>query len=355
MNKVLSIVAAMVLCSVAVSAAGTEAGVTVSNSASLSYSVGGATQPTVNTTVAATFVVDKKIDFSVVHDDDPKHVVTTPGAVEVERQFTLENTTNFAQDFTLSVTNLQSSESYDGKVDNKDVDNIQISIDNGQTWLGGIVTVTDLGIDAKLVIKVRSNIPVNNVNGDVMNIQLEATAVQKGTTTAEVVTGAGADGTISADRKDLVDVVLGEGASVATFANSQFDGKYSAWAGYRIEAPVLSLSKSSCVFKDLVSGVSANAKRIPGATITYLFDIENAGTVDASDINITDILPAELDAATVTAVKHNDGQSSCTCDGGVAGLGTDITPTISGQTVEIKSLTAESSKHNCVTLQVNIR
>lgn len=348
MNKFLSIAAAMVLCSVGVSAAGTTAGETVSNSASLSYSVGGATQPTVNTPQAATFVVDKKIDFSVVHNDDPKHVVTTPGAVEVERTFTLENTTNFVQDFTLSATNLV-GDAYDGETDNKNVDSIQISIDNGVTWaaVGADVTVSALAVDTSIVIKVRSSIPVTNVNGDVMNIQLEAKAVKSD--------GSDEEATAGVDNKDLMDTVLAEGADYVLTGNGEFDGKYSAWAGYRIEAPVLSLTKSSCVYEDLVSGVSANAKRIPGATITYLFDIENTGTVNASDINITDVLPAELDATTVTAVKHNDAQASCICDGGVAGLGADATSAVSGQTVEIKSLTAELSKHNCVTLQVKIK
>jgi uncharacterized repeat protein (TIGR01451 family) len=355
MNRLLSMVAILALSSMGAMAAGTAAGVTVSNTASLSYSVGGATQPTVDTTEAATFVVDKKIDFSVVHNDDPKVVVTTPGAVEVEREFTLKNTTNFVQDFTLSATNLDGAV-YVDNTDNKDVTNIQISIDDGVTWaaVGTDVTVSDLGIDATLVIKVRSNIPVTNVNGDVMNIQLEATAVKSGTTTAEVVTGAGDDGTISADRKDEIDVVLAEGAGYSLTGNTAFDGRYSAWAGYRIEAPVLTLTKSSCVYKDLVSGVSANAKRIPGATITYLLDIENTGSIDASDINITDDLPAELDGATVTAVKMNDNQDSCVCTGGVAGLGTDVT-VVAAQTVKINSLTAKQAKHNCVSLQVKIK
>jgi uncharacterized repeat protein (TIGR01451 family) len=349
MNKLLSMVTVLALSSVSVMAAGTEAGTTVSNSASLSYSVSGATQPTVTTDEAATFVVDKKIDFSVSHDDDPKHDITTPGAIEVERVFTLTNETNKVQSFSLDATNL-TGKTYDGKLDNKDVTNIEISIDDGNNWSAGPVTVSDLGIGDSKVIKVRVTIPDTNVDGDIMNIQLESTAV-KSDGTDEVSTG-NADGT---DRKDTEDTVLGEGADVATTGNTAFDGKYSAWAGYIINSPVLTLVKSSCVYKDLVSGVSANAKRIPGATITYLFDIENTGSIDASDINITDALPAELDAATVTAVKMNDNQASCSCKGGVAGDGSDATVIVNAQEVKINSLTAKTDKHNCVTLQVNIK
>ena len=355
MKKILSIVASLVLCSVVANAAGTAAGTTVSNSASLSYSVSGATQPTVSTTAAATFVVDKKIDFLVSHDDVPKHIITTPGATAVQRSFTLSNTTNKVQDFTVIATNLTGSEVYDTQTDNSDITNIQISIDAGTTWTSGTVTIANLGIDSTQTILVRGDIPSANVDTNVMNIQLEATAVQSGTTTAEVVTGAGADGTLSADRKDTEDTVLGEGADVTTFANVEFDGKYSAWAGYIINSPVLTLVKSSCVYKDLVSGVSANAKRIPGATITYLFDIKNTGSIDASDINITDALPAELDGGTVTAVKMNDTQDACTCTGGVAGAGSAATVVLNAQEVKINSLTATKAKHNCVTLQVNIK
>lgn len=349
--KKLSIVASVMLLGfINANAAGTAAGTTVSNSASLSYSVSGATQPTVSTAAAATFVVDKKIDFTVTHDDTPKHIITTPGATEVQRSFTLTNTTNKIQDFTLLATNL-SAKVYDSQTDNADVTDIQISIDGGTTWLTGSVTVDDLAVDGTQTVLVKANIPSTNVDGNVMNIQLEATAVQDGTTTAEVATG----GTGGVDRKDTEDVVLAEGAGVTDYDNVEFDGKYSAWAGYIINSPVLSLTKSSCVYEDLVSGVSANAKRIPGATITYLLDIENTGSIDASDINLTDVLPTELDGATVTAVKTNDNQASCTCTGGVAGAGTAATVVLSGQTVNINSLTTIKAKHNCVSLQVKIK
>ena len=348
MKKILSIVASMALCSVALNAAGTAAGTTVSNSATLSYTVDGATQPTVSTQNAATFVVDKKIDFSIVHDDSPKHLITTPGATDVRRSFTLENTTNKIQDFTLNAVNLTGGESYDSKADDSDVSDIEISIDDGDTWSSGSVTVDDLGVDATLTVLVRSNVPDTNVDGNVMNIQIEATAVKDGTTDPE-------EATSTADDKDAEDTVLAEGAGVTDFANSEFDGKYSAWGGYIINSPVLTLEKSSCVYKDLVSGVSADAKRIPSATITYLFDIENTGTINASDINITDTLPDELDASTVTAVKTNDNQSSCSCDGGVAGDGTDATSSLSGQELKITGLEVAKDKHNCVTIQVNIK
>jgi len=358
MRKLSVVASLMLLGFISANAAGTAAGTTVSNSASLSYSVGGATQPTVNTTAAATFVVDKKIDFSVVHNDDPKHVITTPGATEVERTFTLENTTNEVQDFTLVATNLV-DDIYDEKTDNSNVSDIKISFKKANgTWsafAGGTVTIPSVGIDGTVNIKVQSTVPNTNVDGNIMNIQLEATAVKSGTTDPEKVTGSGVEGTLSADRKDTMDVVLGEGAGVNTFANVQFDGKYSAWAGYIINSPVLSLTKSSCVYKDLVSGVSANAKRIPGATITYLLDIKNTGSTNASDINITDVLPAKLDGTTVTAVKTFDNQASCVCDGGVAGGGVAATSSVSTQTLTVSSLTAIKAKHNCVSFQVNIK
>jgi len=358
MKKIVVIASAMLFGFINAHAVGTAVGTTVSNTASLSYTVGGAVQPVVNTPAAATFVVDKKIDFQVSHDDTPKHLVTTPGAIDQQRSFTLENTSNSIQDYTLSATNLVGSEVYDSKTDDADVTNFEISTDGGTTWNTGPVTVDNLAVDGTLTVLVRADVPNTNTNGQVMNIQLEATAVQDGTTTAEVVTGSGADGTLSPDRKDEVDVVLAEGAGITDFGNNEFDGKYSAWAGYIIESPTLSLTKSSCVYEDLVSGVSANAKRIPGATITYLFDIENTGAIDASDINITDPLPIELDVATVTAVLKNDNQASCSCGGGVPGTGTAATFTTgtpTAQDVKITDLTAAAGSHNCVTLQVKIK
>ena len=89
-----------------------------------------------------------------------------------------------------------------------------------------------------------------------------------------------------------------------------------------------------------------------------MLDISNAGTIDASDINITDTLSSDLDINTVAVVLKNDNQDSCACSGGDAGDGIDAdfaTGAPTAQAVKITGLTAVAGKHNCVTFQVDIK
>ena len=347
MHKIISIAAAMVLCSVAVSAAGTASGTDIENTATLSFSVGGVSQTDV-TSNTDTFKVDKKIDFILTHEDSPKHLVVVAGKQDNERSFKLVNESNEIQDFTVAVSNL-SGDTYDGKEDTAEMQNLEISIDDGSTWSAGPVTIDDLGVDKDLIIKVRGDVLATATDGEVMNVQLESTAVKNGTTTPE-------ESTSGADNKTAIDTVLAEGAGVSDFANTQFDGKYSAWGGYLVNTPNLTLTKTSCVLKDPVNGVSADAKRIPSSTVLYMLDIENKGSsTDATDVTISDTLDATLDSGSIANLKEDDGKDSCSCNNGEAySGGNDATNSGSGSTITVEGLTVTKSKHNCVSFEVNI-
>ena len=347
MNKVRSIAAAMLLCSVAASAAGTASGTDITNTATLSFSVGGVSQTDVVSNTD-TFKVDKKIDFILTHEDSPKHLVVVAGKQDNERSFKLVNESNEIQDFTVAVSNL-AGDTYDGKTDSAEMQNLEISIDNGSTWATGPVTVNDLAVDGELTIQVRGDVLISATDGEVMNVQLEATAVKNDTTTPE-------ESTSGADNKTAIDTVLAEGAGASDFANTQFDGKYSAWAGYLVNTPNLTLTKNSCVLKDSVNGVSTEAKRIPGATVLYMLDIENKGTsTDATDVSISDTLDATLDSGSIANLKEDDGKTSCSCTNGEAYAGGNAaTNSGSGSALKVEGLTITKEKHNCVSFEVNI-
>jgi len=116
------------------------------------------------------------------------------------------------------------------------------------------------------------------------------------------------------------------------------------------------LAKDSCVISDSVNGISANAKRLPGAKILYILDINNVGTsTDAIDVSITDVLPATLDASTITNLKQDDGQTACSCSNGVVySGGTAATNDGTGSTLTVSGLTITKAKHNCVSFEVDI-
>lgn len=361
MNKLLSMVAILALSSMSAMAAGTASGTDVSNTATLSFNVGGVAQTDVVSNTD-TFKVDKKIDFILSHEDTPKHLIVVANKQDSERSFKLVNESNEVQDFTVAVTNLSGGESYDSKADSADMQNLEISIDGGSTWAAGPVTISDLAVDDNIIVKVRGDVLASATDGEVMNVQLEATAVKDGTTDPEV-------STTTADNKNAVDTVLGEGAGITDYANTEFDGKYSAWGGYLINTPNVDLKKLSCVWKDEVTSDLTLSKRIPGATVVYVFDLNNASdSTDATDINLTDTLSDKYDVTgTKTSAKSAiDVTSACTCnygdpEGGNGGsdisANTDIIENNSPATsnLTISNLRVNKNSHTCVSVQVKIK
>lgn len=360
MRKILSMATIMVLCSISAMAAGTASGTDVTNTATLSFSVDGVPQSDVVSNTD-TFKVDKKIDFILTHEDTPKHLIVVANKQDNERSFKLVNESNEVQDFTVAVTNLTGGESYDGKADSADMQNLEISIDGGTTWAAGPVTVDNLAVDGELIIKVRGDVLASAKDGEVMNVQLEATAVKDGTTEAEVNTG-DKDG---ADRKTEKDTVLGEGAGVTDFANTQFDGKYSAWAGYLVNTPNVNLTKLSCVWKDEVTSDLTKSKRIPGSTVVYVFDLKNSSaSTDATGISLSDKLSEKYDvsgtAASAKAATDVDIATPCTCNngdatGGNGGADISSNASLSGQNLTISNLSVTKNSHTCVSVQVKLK
>jgi hypothetical protein len=262
-----------------------------------------------------------------------------------------------------------SGETYDSKTDNKDADNLEFSIDSGATW-GTTATIDDLAAGDDITILVRGDIPDGLSDNDIINIQLEATAVKDGTTDPEVNTGddaAATDG--GADRQGTKDTVLGEGDGVTDYANTEFDGQYSAWGGYIVTTPELSLIKKSCVLEDGVTANAAHAKRIPGATLIYVFDIENTATLtDASDVNLTDTHLDEtyfdLTGTVASLYVEKDVSAACKCDNGSAhggdNSGTDDTTHVdaskpAANTIKLEHLSITHSTHTCASFTVEIK
>jgi len=345
MNKILSMTTIMLLATLEVSALGTVAGTQVDNSASLSFSVAGVAQTAVNSNTD-TFVVDKKIDF-VLTNNDGDQVVVVPGDMGKITTWSITNEGNLAQNFSFTAAQLTAGESIYADVDNQDSEALALeySTDGGGTW--NPLTSIEVAIDATVNIQIKTDIASTRVDGDVMNIKLEAVAVTS--------TGTPETATAGADTANSVDVVLAEAAGAT--GDVKENGSFVAWGGYIVNAPNLSLLKSSCVLEDIVNGVSANAKRIPGATVLYILDIHNSGTTtDATNVTISDTLASTLDVSTISNLKSDDGQTApCSCANGTAYAGgTAATNTGTGSTLKVEGLTITKDKHNCVSFEVDI-
>jgi uncharacterized repeat protein (TIGR01451 family) len=366
MKRLQWIAALLLLGSTGLFAGGTTAGTQIDNSATLSYTAGGGTAETVNSNTD-TFLVDKKIDFTVTNDDGDQ-VPVLAGAQDQNTTWTVANTGNADQNFTLSSSNLPDGSKIYGNEDNEDtgLQSIYYSTDGGTTWTqynGKIV----IAKDANISVRVASDIPAGQQeNGKVMNIALKATAVKANGTTENATSGA--------DHKNAVDTVLADGHGTDDNNHNTKDGDghtdndhdaiYIAWGGYIVRTPVLVLTKKSCVYSDPINGTN-DPKRIPGATILYVFDLNNTGSADASGITLKDSLPTYLDGSTLKSGKNqtagkvtvNSNTNDCTCsDGALQTNGSDSDDQDADpQKVEVQNISVQKSKVTCVSFTVDIQ
>jgi len=359
-------------------ALGTNANTSIGNDATLTYSAGGVVQPTVNTDIPAgqvhsdEFVVDKKIDMVLV-TTDADQLDVTPGQVDQETNFKFTNEGNAEQHFKFEVANMANGgvADYDADADNEDTVNtmdIEYSTDNGATWTAlpanGVLSVPE---DAEVLFKVKSDIPTaaqGGADSDVMNIELKATAVTD-------ANGNTAETESANDDPAQVDVVLADGVDHGTLGDTtetggdtEKDGMDLARSGYTIKTPVLSAVKTSCVISDPVNGVSATAKRIPGAVIRYMIDIKNEGTGSVADLNISDNIDvANLDYGSVATTNniHTDaGATACDCANQANGIqstvaNTGVTPEVKFEGIDIAApIVPATENHTCVSFDITI-
>jgi len=350
----------------------------IENSATLSYSAGGVAQPDVDTETPDSFVVDKKIDM-VLETDDTNQIEVTPGQTERITHFSFKNEGNADQKFTFSSSNLvnDGEADYDNDKDNEDVSNRIIECiggtpDPATSAADGTINI-EVPQDANLTCTLSVTIPSapTGADGDIMNVELLATATKADGTTPEEET------TVS-DTQDAVDVVFADGESVVNGASSGLgdtenednstkgdtkgDGKEAARSGYIIQTPVLSVTKTSCPVSDPVNGTT-NPKRIPGAIIRYMFDIKNTGTGSVDDLNITDTINGKLDLSKTkdSALKKESQDAVCACATAPTDAAKDDT-TVTGQDILIEKIDVDAGstqstageKHTCVSIETEI-
>jgi uncharacterized repeat protein (TIGR01451 family) len=266
-------------------AVGTPSGTTISNQATVDYSVGGVSQTQI-TSAAASFVVDSRIDLTV-SEVSTNATQTTPGQANVVTAFRVTNTGNSTQGYQLSVTNEASGATLFSQTDNQNVNNLRIFVDsNGNgTYDAGTDAATNidtLATDAdgeSVVVFVVADIPVAATNGQYANVRLQARAAVAGTSGATL-----AAQTVGADNPAAVDIV---------FADAGRDATESAADQYEIRSAALTVTKNVTVVSDPFNGTGADRKAIPGAVIEYTIVVTNNSTTTAADgVTVNDTIPA---------------------------------------------------------------
>ena len=167
--------AAFLLLSQHALAQGTDAGVVVSNQASVDYDVNGLDQTDILSTDAGsapgtadptTFVVDRRVDFTL-SEIGGAHTEVEPGDVDAFAEFQLTNNGNAVMDFALSLVDLTTSDpQVHGETDTDDImSNFDIRVANGDgntgvPVAGDLTFVDELGEGETVVIYVLSLIHI---------------------------------------------------------------------------------------------------------------------------------------------------------------------------------------------------
>lgn len=269
-------------------AGGTPSGTPINNTATLTYTVGTATQTPVPSNTAS-FVVDTKIDLTVTTVDGAI-VEVVPNTFAQVLTYSVRNDGNAPQDYSLQA--LDSATGAFGETETFDAANVNVFVDtdNDNAYTAGVDTdlyIDELGIDASITVFIVADIPQAQVNDDVASYDLVAQTAVGGTggaPGADILT----DDVADADDSTLEQTVFADGAGSA---DGPRDGRFSSKDGYKVVTADLTVLKTANVVSDPFNG-GANPKAIPGATMGYQLLVTNNGTVAASNVTIVDSVPA---------------------------------------------------------------
>lgn len=271
----------------------TTAGTTVSNTASVSYSVNGQAQTTTSTT--ASFVVDRKVNFTVVLDQ-PGPTQVNLGQTAAYTRYKVTNTTNATQDF---LVNAFQSGIVAGVLTGTDDFNLNtfkvfVDVDGDGIYNPAIDTrtyVDELAPDNSIAVFIVGDVPATGTINQA-DVALQVIAAAGGAANAQ---GAGLVATdLSLGNADnSVDVVFADGDSDGLGVDTSRNGQGWAYGSYVIVTRnvALTVNKTALIVSDGVNAL--NPKALPGAIVEYCM-IANNATLNASanSVTITDPVPA---------------------------------------------------------------
>lgn len=284
-------------------AAGTTAGDSITNNVSVAYDVGGVAQT--EETASDTFIVDRKVNVTVAEVGSTSTTVV-PGVTNAAITFTVTNNSNDVVDFNLSFD--QSS-----TTDDFDITNVRFFLDDGNGVFDAadtlITFLDEMAEDETRTVHIVGDIPIAPNNGETADVSLVADAHLGGGAAA---LGAVLNATSGANTAG-VDTVLADLAGDVDLVTA---GDHSDTDTYVISAAVVTVDKSSTIISDPIN-LTSNPKAIPGAVIEYCITVANAaGAATATDININDVLPADV---TYDATFGIFVDGDATCASGTAG------------------------------------
>jgi uncharacterized repeat protein (TIGR01451 family) len=308
-------------------AAGTTAGTTITNTATVDYQVGGVTQG--QQSASNNFVVDRKINLLV---EEFGNITTTvvPGQTNAVTTFQLTNSSNEVLDFALAASQIAGGTASHGGTDTFDVSNVRIYRDNTVTGTVGswdvgdqlVTFIDELVVDTAIRLFVVADVPGGLANNAVAGVTLRATAREGGTAGSQ---GAAITETTGANTAGK-DTVFADIAGVT--GDAARDGSHSDNDDYTVQTATLAVTKSSRVISDPFNNTT-NPKLIPGAVVEYCISVANSGSADATSVVINDAVPGQLTFNAGT-IRLNGTVTGVTCNADGAVGGSYSAPNVSG-------------------------
>lgn len=244
-------------------AAGVDAGTLIENQAHATFDTPDGTQTAQSNTVSLR--VDEILDGALA-SIDPGPINSS--ATQVVLSFTLTNTGNGPESFTLGAEPTVAGNDFDLIVDGIAIDTSGNGIydDGVDLLLTAPEVAPEIAADGSSTVFVLASIPAGTADGARSTIELQANAVTGSGTPGNVIGGAGVGG---------ADAVVGANGAQA-FSQSEV-----VFASQSV-----SLVKSAHIV-DPFGGSSA----VPGATISYSIDVAVSGSGSVDSLTVTDPFP----------------------------------------------------------------
>ena len=282
-------------------AVGTPAGTIIENSATVSYDLAGAPVSLQSNTTTITVV--ERIDVAVTTQSP--QVVVSANDTNRALLFTVTNTGNGTESFTLAIDSILAGDDFDPVPAASpiyfDTDGSGDFNIGDQAYVAGTndpVLAADESVDVFLV----NDIPGGVANGNIGFSQLTATSL----------TGTGAAGTEFSGLGDGgVDAIIG-----AT------GGEDSDTGEYLVSDVLISVVKTQ-----VVSDPFGGSEPVPGATITYTITVEVMSTGTATASVLRDAIPT-YSTYVPNSITLNAGAVSDAVDGDAGEFDTTSAPTV---------------------------
>lgn len=267
-------------------AQGVAAGVDISNTAVVSYQIGGVTQTPLNSPPAV-FKVDRKIDLTLTGNTNAN---VTAGDLQAEVTYTLVNEGNDIQEFSLIPDTTLVSDNFDISNCNTVVTSITGTPLTSVPATGNI----KLKADQQASISVKCDVPLDNAGSPILNghnslLALHATA-EKNYDNSQVIESTGADTAMG------IETVFADGAGLDDAnRDASFTARRSYIVGTSLQAPIA--TSDTQINTGLPSPTNITLLALVTAN-----DNDADGTVDASSIDLNPSL-----IGIQTTLSNDDG------------------------------------------------